>query len=849
MRHRLSIPSLSLARSLRSVTITVALSMLLSLGWLVAPAPAAAQDEDELTAAGVDGDAYESPTYGYTVEWDGDVWEAVEAVTSDDGDFLRLSSLDIDRGDIYLEGKADFDGDVAACLDAAIASIENDDRVTAFEPLLDADDEPVVASGDVTASAAFTYVVTIDDEEIPLTQYFECRVLVEDEAVLQIDHLAPQDDYEAESELAADVIASLSVPGGDEAADSEPADDPVSVEAAQDDEDATATAEADDTDPTDEPTVDEPTPTTDDEDEEPTVEAEDAEPTEEPADDAEPTEAAGDEAIDPDDLEGVDDETYTAPTYGYTLEWDADLWSPREATSEDDVDTLVLSNDVSTVTLVGTAEFGENLDRCVRTARRGIEAGTDVEDVTPTLDGDGEPIEIDEDDRAGGVYSVFLDDPDGPPDLIAQIECRVAVPGDAVIQIVQVTEAADFNAEITPVRDVLDTITLQDEEPADDEPTPEDGEPANDQESAVDGNTYVSPNFGYTLEWDEDVWEFNPDDESSEPGFDTFFLESSASGVGIFGTDAFSDPETCVDDFASILRMEPNVDNWAPFEDEDGERVEGERDGGYFAAFSLNIAQTGQDFDLIYYLECRVVVEDESVVLFFMTTSPDAYDDATRDLDDLLDTLVTPGGEDDPEPTPTADADADAEPTPEDEDQDADADPTPTDEEDPDEDTASGADLDSYTDPDFPFTLSWDEGAWTVADQRTISDGHNLLNLTAAGSDLTIEGWARWDGVPTDCLNDITTNLRAIDGVEDFQRVSDTDRYPENASPSGAYALYSFTLAPEGRTAVDYIGYIECRTVVDGEAVVVLTLIAPADEYDALRSDFDPILASIEIDE
>jgi hypothetical protein len=242
-------------------------------------------------------------------------------------------------------------------------------------------------------------------------------------------------------------------------------------------------------------------------------------------------------------------------------------------------------------------------------------------------------------------------------------------------------------------------------------------------------------------------------------------------------------------------------------------------------------------------------VEGESVVLFFMTTSPAAYEDATEELDDLLDTLTLPDDsdrEEDAEPTPDEDEE-DVEPTPEDEDEDAEPTPDAEEEDDPDN-TASNADLDSYTDPDFPFSVTWDEGVWSVADQRTIDDGYNLLNLTADGSDLTIEGWARWDGEPTDCLNDITLNLRAIDGVEDFERVSDTDLYPENEARSGAYALYSFTLAPDGRTPVDYYGYVECRTVIEGEAVVVLTLLVPIDEYDEIRPEFEPILASIEID-
>ncbi len=891
--------------SLRTFPAMVALMLVLSLGWLVVPAPAAAQDDEEPFAeAGVSGNTYESPAFGYSLEWDDEIWQVEEAETSDDNDFLYLTS---DASDLYFESYERFDGDAVECRDNAVSSIEDDDRVTEFE-LLDEDDD------DASAFATFSYVVTIDDEALPMTQSSECRVLVEGESVLQIDHLAPQDDFETESDLVADVLDTVVIPGAeagdtevaeDEEADStpvagdtddaegeeevEPAEateetDDSEDEAIEDEADATAAAtededeEAESTeDATDEDAADdeqEPTPTAAEDEDEDAADDEDAVATgetEAPEDDAEvdATEEADSSAeedqdepadeVDPDDLEGVDDDTYTSPSFGYSLEWDADEWTATAATSEDDVDTLVLENDVTVLTLVGTEEFGENLDRCVRTARQTIEDQDGIADVTPVEDAEGNPIEIDEDLRAGAVYTIVSEDEDAP-EQVAQIECRVAVEGEAVIQITQITPASDFNDQIDPVSEILDSIAVEGDDEEEETPTPEDdaeptpdGEEDEEAESAVDGNTYVSPNFGYSLEWDEDVWTFDDsagDSENSEPGFDTLFLESDNSGLAVIGAE-FPDAETCVTEFAAFLRTEGDVDNWAPFEDEDGEQIEGERDGGYFAAFTLTVSQQGQEFELIYYFECRPVVEGESVVLFFMTTSPAAYEDATEELDDLLESLTIPGesGDDeDAEPTPSDEDEEDAEPTPAaEEDQ---AEPTPDEDEEEDSDsTASNADLDTYTDPDFPFTVTWDEDVWSVADQRTVSDGHNLLNLSANGSDLTIEGWARWDGEPTDCLNDITLNLRAIDGVENFERVSDSDLYPENESTDGAYALYSFTLAPEGRTPVDYYGYVECRTVVEGEAVVVLTLLVPADEYEAIRPDFEPILASIEIDE
>ena len=49
------------------------------------------------------------------------------------------------------------------------------------------------------------------------------------------------------------------------------------------------------------------------------------------------------------------------------------------------------------------------------------------------------------------------------------------------------------------------------------------GVSAQDDESGLDDNTFTGPNFGWSVEWDEDVWAFEAEDNSG--GSDFFSLD------------------------------------------------------------------------------------------------------------------------------------------------------------------------------------------------------------------------------------------------------------------------------------------------------------------------------------
>ena len=158
------------------------------------------------TDSGLDGNAYESPNWGYTLEWDGG-WKAME-VTSDDGlDTLHLRTT---RSSLYLIGEDAHRGDPPTCLEDWTNALSGEKDVDDWKPLEDEDGDPVAGEGRGRAWAAFSLNYANDaGDEFGYVAYLECRTLIEDEATLTILHVTSQDDYEAESEVVAEVLDTL----------------------------------------------------------------------------------------------------------------------------------------------------------------------------------------------------------------------------------------------------------------------------------------------------------------------------------------------------------------------------------------------------------------------------------------------------------------------------------------------------------------------------------------------------------------------------------------------------------------------------------------------------------------
>ena len=173
--------------------------------WLMAAAVIAAAlwpAQAPAASSQVEDRRYQSPTYGYAVEWDAN-WAVSEEFSEGGYDLLTLES---DLSLLYFEGQIGYDGDPQDCLAASIAELEREPAVGNVSLV---DDTPRGGDDDAAAGTFVFDLVVEEDETVEETAYLECRTLVAGESVLEISHFALTDDFPAEAEAVATILASL----------------------------------------------------------------------------------------------------------------------------------------------------------------------------------------------------------------------------------------------------------------------------------------------------------------------------------------------------------------------------------------------------------------------------------------------------------------------------------------------------------------------------------------------------------------------------------------------------------------------------------------------------------------
>src|SRR3954462_5574061 len=92
----------------------------------------------------------------------------------------------------------------------------------------------------------------------------------------------------------------------------------------------------------------------------------------------------------------------------------------------------------------------------------------------------------------------------------------------------------------------------------------QDGTPAD-----VEGASYTSPTFGYTLSWDDSIWSVS--DDYSEDGYDALALAADDEALYV---EAFyfyqGDADDCLDGERLNIADDAELEDLAPLTDEDG---------------------------------------------------------------------------------------------------------------------------------------------------------------------------------------------------------------------------------------------------------------------------------------
>ena len=369
---------------------------------------------------------------------------------------------------------------------------------------------------------------------------------------------------------------------------------------------------------------------------------------------------------------------------------------------------------------------------------------------------------------------------------------------------------------------------------------------AQDDESGVDGNTYTGPNFGWSVEWDEDVLEFAEEDNTG--GVDFLLLktlddETPAAFFRFFADDGlFADPEECVEGWGErTADVEGNEDVEVTEEYDVPPAPRGGASITYTYTWNNG---AGRTFPNVEYYQCQWIEEDGPLLSVWVFAEERYFEDAIPLYEDLVETIVIPepsrdASNENPNDDNGGDGNDDSN-----EDQDS-------------EIAASGLDGNQYLSPTYGFSVEWDDGIWTAyPDAELINDGdlgHDRLYLEhvedgALYSGFYIEAKTDYEGDVTECVAAEADLFFDDTALLDLQPFADDlgDPIAGASDAGGEYAAFYASYEDEDGEAYELIWHLECQTLAEGESVAIFSLFAGEADYEAELALAQDVIASLE---
>ena len=324
------------------------------------------------------------------------------------------------------------------------------------------------------------------------------------------------------------------------------------------------------------------------------------------------------------------DERYRndVPGLEWSVSWDGADWEETETGGAAD---LVLTGGASTVSFLADTLYGGSATDCVDGELANVLAPDDVED-SEALD-DPDLGEQDGDRRAYAGYATTSLDEDGDEQEFATtVLCQTIVPDESVLIVYQTVPLADLADDAAAVADLVATIAVGEDVGNQPDPT---ARPSNDAEAPTgadeDAGTYVSPTYGYELDWDASDWEVETDETLRTLGRDRLTLLANDSTTQVYyeGSEEWDgDLDACVSGLVEELVNDVESDD--PIELASGDTISdiAELDdpltGDPFeftdqiasAGYTYNIAfEDGSDQDQFIVVDCIVLDGDSGLLL------------------------------------------------------------------------------------------------------------------------------------------------------------------------------------------------------------------------------------------
>ena len=158
----------------------------------------------------------------------------------------------------------------------------------------------------------------------------------------------------------------------------------------------------------------------------------------------------------------------------------------------------------------------------------------------------------------------------------------------------------------------------------------------------VTGSSYLSPTFGFRLNWDSS---WNVVLESTDAGVDTLHLSNGVSELYFQSYGAFTgDAITCVDGIAAQLPAQQGFSNVRPGETADGKPILTGDARLRTGVYDLTYTNESGVFEYTEYVECRMLPQPQTVLVITQIVLAESYPVQIEPVREILANLDTGSG-------------------------------------------------------------------------------------------------------------------------------------------------------------------------------------------------------------
>jgi hypothetical protein len=147
--------------------------------------------------------------------------------------------------------------------------------------------------------------------------------------------------------------------------------------------------------------------------------------------------------------------------------------------------------------------------------------------------------------------------------------------------------------------------------------------------------------------------------------------------------------------------------------------------------------------------------------------------------------------------------------------------------------------------PSWGVRLTWDPAEWSVEDEF-ITEGYDGLQLGTDISTVYVEAYDGFDGDAETCLAEAEAQIAEREGVSDVTPVSGHP-LPVPDDVRGEAELFGVTARLADGTVFHGIEYVECRTLVPGQAVLELTWQTVTGAFDEDFPNVEALFRALEL--